>query len=225
MKKFAILVAGGVGTRMQSATPKQFLLLRGEPVIVHTIRAFFNYAADLTMVIVLPREHQDPGHDIVREYFDTQKTQIKFCVGGASRFQSVLNGLKEIPEDGLVAIHDAVRPMITPVEIASTFDLAERFGSGVLVTQVKESLRKIKGQRSEAVDRSLYRSVQTPQTFSVALLKDAYLQEEIPEFTDDASVFEKAGHTVQLASGSYRNIKITTPEDLLAAEVMLSRSG
>ncbi len=221
MKEYAILVAGGKGTRMQTDTPKQFLQLKGVPVIVHTVRAFLDYNPEINVVIVLPADHTAKGQAIISEHFPRLEASLQFCTGGATRFQSVQRGLRMIGDDGCVAVHDAVRPLVDPSDIRSTFELAKKEGSGVLVTEVKESLRKVEGDSSESVPRALYRSVQTPQTFSVALLKQAYEQKEIPEFTDDASVFERAGHAISLVPGSYRNIKITTPEDLLTAEVMI----
>ncbi len=221
MKEYAILVAGGKGSRMQSDTPKQFLQLKGVPVIVHTVRAFLDYNPAISIVIVLPADHKATGQAIISDYFPGLEASFQFCTGGATRFQSVHRGLGMIGDEGCVAVHDAVRPLVDPSDIQSTFELAKKEGSGVLVTEVKESLRKVDEDSSVSVPRALYRSVQTPQTFLIALLKEAYKQQEIPEFTDDASVFERAGHAISLVPGSYRNIKITTPEDLLTAEVMI----
>ena len=204
-------MAGGSGTRMKSEVPKQFLHLEGKPIIVQSIQKFIDYQHDISIVVVLPEAHVQQWEDIKLQYFS--EANFGLAIGGATRTASVISGLALV-DDGLVAIHDAVRPFVTADTIAASFDSAERNGSGVAVVQLKDSIREIDGDTSAARDRSNYVLVQTPQTFRVSALKDAYEQVGNKPFSDDASVFEVAGNDVHLVEGGYSNIKITTPEDL-----------
>jgi len=143
-------------------------------------------------------------------------------VGGSSRFQSVKNGLTSIKNvEGIVAIHDGVRPLTQAHTITESFKIAAEKGNAIAAVPSKDSLRKINGTKTEAVDRAQFYLIQTPQTFQLSLIKKAFEVEESPLFTDDATVLEKAGHVIQLVEGSYDNIKITTPEDLIIAEAFL----
>ncbi|WP_436515114.1 2-C-methyl-D-erythritol 4-phosphate cytidylyltransferase [Ekhidna sp. To15] len=211
MKKHAIIVAGGIGTRMKSDVPKQFLPVDGEPIIVRSIRKFLTYDKNLSIVIVLPEDHIKQWEAMKFQYFPDLK--FKLATGGLTRTASVMSGLALI-EDGLVAIHDAVRPFVSVETISESFKSADGKGSGVAAVELKDSIRELDGNLSTARDRSNYVLVQTPQTFRVNELKEAYQKVGVDLFTDDASVFEAAGYTVQLVDGSYDNIKITTPEDL-----------
>jgi len=219
MDKFAIIVAGGSGSRMGTHTPKQFLPLQGQPVLMHTIRAFYHYHPKIHITVVLPAPQKAHWKSLVEKHrFPIPHQTVN---GGETRFHSVKNGLKNIHSRGLVAIHDGVRPLVTKKIIASTFEMAEKSGCGVAATPLKESIRIIEQQSSKALNRSMYRLVQTPQTFRIEKLKSAY---EIPftaDINDDASVAERAGLNIQLTEGSFENIKITTPEDLLLAEAIL----
>ncbi|MEQ9468582.1 MAG: 2-C-methyl-D-erythritol 4-phosphate cytidylyltransferase [Ekhidna sp.] len=212
MKKYAIIVAGGVGARMKSEVPKQFLLVNDVPIIVQSIRKFLEYDSKLEIIVVLPETHMKQWEAIRFQYFPN--IEITVTAGGITRSASVLSGLALISGNGLVAVHDAVRPYVSVDTIAASFDSAEKHGSGVSVVELKDSIREIDGRSSIARDRTNYVLVQTPQTFEVATLKDAYEKMGAAVFTDDASVFEAAGYKVHLVSGSYDNIKITTPEDL-----------
>ncbi|MEO9485670.1 MAG: 2-C-methyl-D-erythritol 4-phosphate cytidylyltransferase [Ekhidna sp.] len=212
MKKSAIIVAGGIGTRMKSDVPKQFLLLDGVPIIVQSIKKFLESDKSISIVVVLPKAHMLQWESMKSQHFPDD--DFKLAVGGATRTASVLSGLDLIEEGGLVAIHDAVRPYVTKETITASFESAEKDGSGVAVVNLKDSIREITGTQSNAKDRSNYVLVQTPQTFNVTKLKEAYKKIGSKHFTDDASVFEAAGNNVQLIEGSYDNIKITTPEDL-----------
>ncbi|WP_424963231.1 2-C-methyl-D-erythritol 4-phosphate cytidylyltransferase [Ekhidna sp.] len=212
MKKYAVIVAGGKGTRMKSDVPKQFLPIDGIPIIILTIRKFFAYDQNIGVIVVLPEAHIKQWEAIRFQYFPDAKIQV--TTGGITRSASVLSGLGLISEDGLVAIHDAVRPFVSTDTIRDSFEAAEKHGSGVAVVALKDSIRELEGTASIARDRSNYVLVQTPQTFDVKRLKEAYKKAGAGVFTDDASVFEVAGNVVSLVDGSYGNIKITTPEDL-----------
>jgi 2-C-methyl-D-erythritol 4-phosphate cytidylyltransferase len=219
LKEYALVVAGGKGTRIKSNLPKQFLELLGLPVLMHTINAFFSYNPAITIILVLPEDDFDLWKELCKKHhFDKPLILQK---GGASRFQSVKNGLQHITDSGLVAIHDGVRPLISTDVIASSFQFAGVHRSAVAAVSMKESIRLVEGEQTKAVDRSRFKLIQTPQTFDVTLIQNAYETEELAEFTDDASVAEQAGHTVFLFQGSYENIKITTAEDLVVAEALL----
>lgn len=219
-KNYALIVAGGKGSRIKSEAPKQFIEIAGKPVLMHTLEQFHRYDKKLTIILVLPEEQASLWEEQVLQYDFKAPVTIKF--GGKSRFQSVKNGLKAIEGDGLVAIHDGVRPLVSRDLIAASFNLAAIHGSAVAAVRLKESLREIDKDATRALDRSRYRLIQTPQTFRIALLKQAYEMEEDPSLTDDAGVLEKWGHKISLFEGSYSNIKITTEEDLRIAESFLS---
>jgi len=214
--EFAIIVAGGEGTRMQSDIPKQFLELNGVPVLMHTINVFYSYSSDITIILVLPKSEFDYWNILCHEYqFDVP---IILQEGGETRFHSVRNGLEKINKNGLVAIHDAVRPLVNERIIHESFKLAETSGSAIASVNLIESLRKVKENSSCSVDRTKYKMIQTPQTFKVDIIKEAYEQPYKTIFTDDASVAENFGIKISLFDGDHRNIKITTKEDLIMAE-------
>lgn len=212
MKKFAIIVAGGVGARMKSATPKQFLLLHGEPVIVKTIRQFLDFDPLIEIVVVLPESHLQALTELEEFYpFISTATSV---IGGTTRSHSVSNGLRMIPSEGLVAIHDAVRPFVQVETIRKSFESAVKHGSGIAVVPLKDSIRELNSNNSRARNRDNYVLVQTPQTFRVEEIKKAYDLAGATSASDDATVYENAGFEVRLVEGDYGNIKITTPEDL-----------
>ena len=217
--EYALIVAGGKGTRMKTNLPKQFLEIKGRPVLMHTIDAFYRYSDTLLVILVLPEEDQPTWEALCQQHAFTRPLQI--VAGGASRFQSVQNGLRHIQGTGLVAIHDGVRPLIREDIIAASFRLAAVHGSAVAAVRLKDSIRVTDQHHTRAVDRSLYRLIQTPQTFKIDLIQQAYALPEDATLTDDASVAERAGHTISLFEGSYDNLKITTPEDLIVAEALL----
>lgn len=212
--KFAIIVAGGSGSRMQSVVPKQFLLLNGKPILQHTLEKFQAYSTDLKLILVLPPRDLDTWASLCQQHnFDNP---VQMVVGGATRFQSVRNGLACIhTPEGLVAVHDGVRPYVSTDIIRNGFETAARVGSAVTCVPAKDSVRLIGSDgRSEAVDRDQVRLMQTPQTFRLDWFRQAFAGEEQPFFTDCASVLEYAGFPITLIDGDYANIKITTPEDL-----------
>ena len=220
-QEYAIIVAGGKGTRMNSATPKQFMLLNGTPILMHTINAFFEYSAQIRIILVLPSNDIRTWNDLCNKYDFSKPLQI--TSGGASRFESVKNGLDQIGENtGLVAIHDGVRPLVSPDIIAASFRLAAVHQSAIAAVRLKESIRMTDQDTTKAVDRANYRLIQTPQTFAVPLIKQAYKIKEEASLTDDASVAERAGYKISLFEGSYENIKVTTPEDIAVAEALMA---
>lgn len=220
MKKYAIIVAGGSGSRMKSEIPKQFLPLGGKPVLLHTLEAFES-AGNIEIILVLPAFQIQTWRNIVSE--KGLSAAYRIVEGGETRFHSVRNGLATIPEtDALVAVHDGVRPLVTPALISRCYDAASRFGAAVTAVSLKDSIRKlITGDSSCPADREQFRLVQTPQAFRVSWMKSAFERPYKSSYTDCASVIEDAGYQVQLIEGDYRNIKITTPEDLIVAEALI----
>ncbi|MEQ9232353.1 MAG: 2-C-methyl-D-erythritol 4-phosphate cytidylyltransferase [Cyclobacteriaceae bacterium] len=212
MEKFAIIVAGGKGLRMGSPTPKQFLEIDSKPIIARSVERFFEYEKALNIIVVIPQDQVQAWQGIAKKFFP--KETITLAIGGATRFESVKSGLDKILSDGLVAIHDAVRPYVSAETISQSFLSAEKHGSGVASVELKDSIREISDQGSTARNRADYRLVQTPQTFRVSEIKAAFESAQGTNFLDDASVYEAAGHSVKLIAGSYENIKITTPDDL-----------
>ncbi len=220
MKRTAIIVAGGSGTRFGSAIPKQFVLLRDKPILMHTIERFASFDSEMQIIVVLPSAQID--------YWKQLCTEHKFAVnhtianGGKTRFESVSNGLRLANEGSTVAVHDGVRPLVSHDTLQRTFALAEEKGSAIPVMPSKESVRMVdKNGASHAVDRQTIRLVQTPQVFQYQVIKKAYELPFSELFTDDASVVEAAGMPIYLTAGNSENIKITTPDDLLFAEAVL----
>jgi 2-C-methyl-D-erythritol 4-phosphate cytidylyltransferase len=231
--EYALIVAGGKGTRIKSKLPKQFLLLNGKPVLLHTLEAFLRYSEKINIILVIPADTFSTWEHISRTHNFTRPIMLQ--AGGSSRFQSVKNGLEKITGDGLVAIHDGVRPLVSEQVIRDSFALAGAHQSAVASVPLKESLRLLGEDApvgsnqtlsmTQSVDRSRFRLIQTPQTFDVALIKKAYALPEDIALTDDASVAERAGFQINLFEGSYENIKITTDEDLITAEALLRKNN
>ncbi|MBX2841408.1 MAG: 2-C-methyl-D-erythritol 4-phosphate cytidylyltransferase [Flammeovirgaceae bacterium] len=219
--KYAIIVAGGKGNRMHSQLPKQFIPLVGKPVLMHTIERFHFADPKIKIVLVLPEHHIKFWKDLVKEHHFEIIHQI--AVGGTSRFQSVKNGLETIKEDGLVAIHDGVRPFISKDIINNAYQTAYEKGNAIVTVSLKDSIREVHQNGNDAKDRSKFKLVQTPQTFNLDIIKKAYNTSEKSFFTDDASVAEASGNNINLVDGSYYNIKITTPEDLQIAEIFAKK--
>ncbi|HEX6226844.1 MAG TPA: 2-C-methyl-D-erythritol 4-phosphate cytidylyltransferase [Chryseolinea sp.] len=217
--EYALIVAGGKGTRINSKTPKQFLELNGLPVLMHTVMAFDRYSRHITIILVLPEDDLQTWQSLCAQHKFERPLILQR--GGETRFQSVKNGLQKIEGDGLVAIHDGVRPLVTEEIIANSFRIAAVRQSAIAAMPLKESIRMVDYDNSKAVDRSKYRLIQTPQTFRVSLIRQAYEMKENLSLTDDASVAENSGHTISLFEGSYENVKITTTEDLVIADALL----
>jgi 2-C-methyl-D-erythritol 4-phosphate cytidylyltransferase len=222
-KDYAVIVAGGSGSRMNSDIPKQFLPINGLPVIMHTINAFHNYNSQLKIILVLPASELNIWEDLSKKY--QFSVPVEIVTGGKTRFQSVKNGLEIIDTGGIVAIHDGVRPLVNREIIAASYQIAALHGSAIAAVRLKESIRVTDKDETRTVDRSKFRIIQTPQTFKIKIIKQAYDLPELVEYTDDASVVEKAGFKISLFEGSYRNIKITTPEDLIIAEAFLKNKN
>lgn len=212
-------MAGGKGTRMKTKLPKQFLALNGLPVLMHTINAFYRYNENTEVILVLPEDDFQLWEELCVKH--NYKKNIKLQKGGDSRFQSVKNGLSLIEGEGLVAIHDGVRPLVSEDIIGASYRLAAVHDSAVAAVRLKESIRMTDQDNTKAMDRSRFRLIQTPQTFKTNLIKQAYEGREDASLTDDASVAERAGHVISLFEGSYENIKITTPEDLVVAKALM----
>jgi 2-C-methyl-D-erythritol 4-phosphate cytidylyltransferase len=219
MKKYAVIVAGGSGSRMGSEVPKQFLLLRDKPVLWYTLEVFLGAYDDMMVVLVVPAEHMGVALAVVGATRAPERVQL--TPGGITRFHSVQNGLKLINEDCVIFVHDGVRCLASVDLIHRCYEQALSRGSAIPVVDPKDSVRLITGQGNEAIDRSRVKLVQTPQTFLSHILLPAYRVEYRNEFTDEASVVEAAGHTVQLIDGEISNIKITLPMDLILAEKLI----
>ena len=221
MNKAAILVAGGKGMRMGTSLPKQYLLLAGKPVLMHTLEKFFSADPSLHLILVLPKDDFDYWRSLCSlHHFELPHNLVS---GGESRFQSVKNGLMALPfQEGLVAIHDGVRPFVSQKVILNSFELAAEKGSAIPVVALKDSLRKVESAGASSFqDRTHYRLVQTPQTFQLKPLLQAFAVEELAIFTDDATVYEHQGWEISLMEGNPENIKLTTPEDLAFAEFLM----
>lgn len=220
---YAIIVAGGKGLRMGGEVPKQYLPVGGVPILMRTLQAFHEADEDMDIILVLPKDQQEYWEQLCAEYRFTVPHRL--TVGGETRFHSVQNGLTLVPDDaeGVVGVHDGVRPFVSKEVIRRCYDAALEQGAVVPVVPVVETVRQLLPEGdSLTVDRNLYRLVQTPQVFRIALLKEAYRQPYRPEFTDDASVVEELGHRVALMDGNRENIKITTPSDIQYAEFLCS---
>jgi len=222
MKKTAIIVAGGAGVRMKHDIPKQFLPLHGVPVLMHTITCFYTWDRSLDLIVALPEGYKEYWKDLCAEHgFEIKHVVVS---GGLTRYDTVKNSLAIAPREGLIAIHDGVRPLVSHATLGRCFSMAEEKGSAIPCIPVSESLRIEKEGGSSPVDRSQYRLIQTPQVFRWEIIRKAYDQGYLPEFTDDAGVVEKAGFPVCLVEGNPENIKITSPADMAVAEALMKRS-
>ena len=218
MKKHIIIVAGGKGLRMGGEIPKQFLPICGKPVLMRTLEAFHAYDADIHIILVLPVSQQAYWKELCREYQFALSHDI--ANGGDTRFHSVMNGLALVEGNGLVGVHDGVRPFVSQEVIARCYEEAADCKAVIPVIDVVETVRHLTAEGSETVPRDQYKLVQTPQVFEVDLLRRAYQQTYIDLFTDDASVVEALGEKVYLVQGNRENIKLTTPFDLKLAEML-----
>jgi 2-C-methyl-D-erythritol 4-phosphate cytidylyltransferase len=227
MKTLAIIVAGGSGTRFGAQLPKQFLELKGRPILMRTIEAFGQCGdCSFDIVVTLPAEQMDLWQQLCHKYgFDVAHRVVP---GGETRWHSVKNALDsivDINDVDIIAVHDGVRPLVTAELIGRTIETARRDGAAIPVVTLNDSVRQVKGEISHALDRSTLRAVQTPQAFDARLLHDAYSLPYQPTFTDDASVVECAGHLVTLVQGDPHNLKITRPMDLALAEYLLNQDA
>lgn len=220
MKYYAVIVGGGSGTRMGSDVPKQFLILSGKPVLMHTIQAFYLSSLKPEIILVLNVDFHQYWEQLCKEYhFDIPHTLVK---AGSQRFHSVKNALKYTKGQAIIAVHDAVRPLVSSELITNSFQQAELKGNAVCAIQPNDSVRILKGDSSESITRDHVFLVQTPQTFEIGILKRAYKQPYRINFTDDASVVERSGTEIHLIPGERKNIKITYPEDISIAAISIS---
>ena len=208
-----IIVAGGKGLRMGGNIPKQFIVVDGKPILMHTIERFHNFDSTMQLVVVLPKDQHDYWNGLCQQYgFDIP---ITIADGGKERFHSVKNGLACVhPRCSLIGVHDGVRPYVAVDVIRRCYEAAAANGAAIPVVDVFETLRHITPDGSHTVPRQDYKLVQTPQVFQADLLRRAYEQPFTPSFTDDASVVAALGHNITLVEGNRENIKITTKEDL-----------
>ncbi|GAC1594471.1 MAG: 2-C-methyl-D-erythritol 4-phosphate cytidylyltransferase [Hymenobacter sp.] len=223
--RFAVLVAGGSGSRMAADRPKQFLLLRGEPVLLHTLRRFAEPALGVAqLIVVLPADQLGTWQQLCRQYHVAIPHTL--VPGGATRWASVKAGLAALSDHraGLVAVHDGVRPLVSRLVVERTYAAAATHAAAAAAVVPKDSVRLVLPHGSSAQNRSRLRLMQTPQTFELDLLRRAYALPELSSFTDDATVVDDLCR-VQLVEGDYRNLKITTPEDLLIAEALLAATA
>ena len=217
--KYIIIVAGGSGSRMGSIIPKQFLKLLGLPILMHTLKKFQQTVVGGEIILVLPEKEQSTWQSLCEKHqFDIPHQIVN---GGETRFHSVQNALQKLNKKSIVAIHDGVRPLVSETVINNCIQSAEKFGAAIPALPMQDSLRKISENGSQIAERNQFVLVQTPQCFQSEVILKAYQQAYHKSFTDDASVVEQLGHNIYLVEGNKENIKITTPEDLKMAEVLI----
>lgn len=223
MKKYAVIVAGGLGKRMGGTLPKQFLMLNDKPVLYYTIKTFLEAFDDLQIILVLPEEYSDLGKEIIDAYFDYDRIHIGS--GGETRFHSVQNGLKLVDNESIVFVHDAVRCLLSVDLIRRCYQHTLQMGSAVPVVHPKDSIRVLNEEKNdnEVLDRNRIVLVQTPQTFHSKILLPAFEIDHKERFTDEATVVEAYGLKISLIEGEELNIKLTTPADLVIAERVLAK--
>jgi 2-C-methyl-D-erythritol 4-phosphate cytidylyltransferase len=219
MHKSLVLVAGGSGRRMGSKVPKQFLSLAGKPVLMHTIQRFLDYDKLIEIILVLPIDQVSYWDKLCIQH--NFAARHKIAIGGQTRYESVRNGFKYVQKDSLTGIHDGVRPLVSLSVIANCYEQAELHGSAIPCIGVTETVRQVDKMGSRLVNRESLKLIQTPQVFQYDILENSLQQDYSEEFTDDATVVEAAGYTVNLTNGNPENIKITTPADLKIAEFYL----
>lgn len=217
-KEYVIIVAGGTGSRMNSSIPKQFLKIGSKPVIAHTIGRFYAYDPNINVIIAVHKDHENDLRKIIKKFFPEKN--ITVTLGGETRFHSVANALALVEDNkAVVGIHDAARPFVAISVIKACFAMGSKKGNAIPAIDLNESIREIKGKKNNAVNRSNYKIIQTPQCFSVKELKKAFTKGYSPKFTDDATVLESIGKKINLVQGNFENIKITNPNDLLIANI------
>ena len=222
IKKYAVIVAGGRGLRMGSAVPKQFLPILGKPLLCYAIQAFAATIRGINIILVLPSDQLNSAKTVLKSYLGN--IEVTTVAGGENRYESVQNGLKKVNNDGVVFIHDGVRPLVSQDLIQRCYQQAVEKGSAIPVVPVMDSIRIVENGSSHPINREHLRIVQTPQTFMTSIILPAFQQEYQPAFTDEANVVEAYGTPVHLIDGALENIKVTTPEDMLIAETLLKAS-
>ena len=221
MTRQAIIVAGGRGTRMNNEVPKQFLPLCGKPIVMHTLETFYNFDSHIELILVLPEHLMVYWQNLcVENQFDIPHHIV---AGGQERFYSVKNGLVFAKPNALIAIHDGVRPFVSHSTLERCFAQAELQGNAIPAMPLVDSIREVKLNENQIVDRTKLRAIQTPQVFQSQIITKAFEQPFSPTFTDDASVVEAYGEKIHLVEGNVENIKLTTPFDLLIGEALLQQ--
>jgi 2-C-methyl-D-erythritol 4-phosphate cytidylyltransferase len=223
MEKIVLIVAGGKGNRMSSTIPKQFMVIAGLPILMHTIKKFWFFENTMRIIVVLPEEHIKYWKKLCREY----RFKIKHTIrkGGETRYHSVKSGLRGIKPGFLVAIHDGVRPLVSRNTIKRCFAKAAKTGAAIPVIDTGESIRFVEGSHNRTADRTKYKIVQTPQVFKSELLIKAFRKPFKDTFTDDAAVVENIGHAISLVEGNPENIKITGRLDMVVAEAYFKNTA
>ncbi|MCC6287525.1 MAG: 2-C-methyl-D-erythritol 4-phosphate cytidylyltransferase [Chitinophagaceae bacterium] len=221
MKKYAVLVAGGSGTRMGGVVPKQFLELAGKPVLLHSIEKFLSAFYDIEIILVIHPSFIEQAKALIQHLAAASK--ISVIPGGETRFHSVKNGLKQVKDESVIFVHDAVRCMVSEALIHCCYEQALAKGSAIPAVSITDSVRILYGNTTKVIDRNLLKAIQTPQTFRSEIILPAFEQEYNDAFTDEATVVEAAGHEVFLIEGEKENIKITVPSDLIIAEHLLQK--
>ena len=218
MKRYAIIVAGGSGQRMESSVPKQFLSINNEIILMRSIRAFYEFDSSIEIIVALPNDQIEYWTKLCTEkHFNINH---KVVTGGKTRYHSVKNALRETGNDGIVAIHDGVRPLVSQSTIDLVYEIASINENAVPYIDIVDSIRKVDSNINSPVDRNKYKLIQTPQAFNCKLIKSAYNQEWNKSFTDDATIVEMTGIKINLVPGNRENIKITNRIDLNIAETL-----
>lgn len=219
-QKYVIIVAGGNGLRMKTTIPKQFLLLKGKPILMHTIEAFYRYDHNIHIILVLSEKQKIYWNSLCQDYnFEIFHHIIR---GGTNRFYSVKNGLFLIKKKCLVAVHDGVRPLVEKKLISKAFEIAKKIPAVYPAIPITDTLRRITNGNNMVMNRSEFYLVQTPQVFLSDILINAYEKASSDHFTDDISVVESQKICMPvMIKGSKSNIKITTQSDLLIAEALI----
>lgn len=220
IKKYGVIVAGGKGLRMGSAVPKQFLPLLGKPMLCHAIEAFAQAMPGIHLILVLPADQVGSAQTVLRSYIGS--IDVTTVAGGETRYHSVQNGLAQIDGDGIVFVHDGARPLVSRELIRRCYEKALEKGSAIPAIPIAESVREVIGEDSRPLNRESLCTVQTPQTFRTEVIMPAFRQAYDPSFTDEATVLEAFGTKIHLVEGTFNNIKVTTPNDMIIAEALIT---
>jgi len=219
MEKYVLIIAGGLGKRMNMDIPKQFIPVAGKPVLMHTIAKFKNFDPKMHIIVIIPREHISLWKDLCVEF--SFKIEHQIVSGGKERFYSVRNGLKHVPDDALVLIHDGVRPLVSNETIERVIRSSSEKGNAIPYMDLYQSVRKVSQSKNRAVNRNQFKVIQTPQGFYSNYIKEAYSKRYRKSFTDDASVLEALGYEINLVKGNNKNMKITSSTDIHLVDCLM----
>ncbi len=223
MERYAIITAGGIGSRMESELPKQFMEIEGKPILRRTMELFLSLPFKVNIIVVINGDYKEYWKEYCRNH-DFIFPSI-LTAGGLTRFHSVKKGVGYLPEGAIVAVHDGVRPFVSKELILSLYEKCEKEGAVIPVIRAIDSMREVVEGGTKVVDRDNYLMIQTPQVFRSDILIKSYKQAYNPSFTDDASVVERAGYRLTFCDGEKRNIKITTADDIKFAKAVISLGG